>query len=305
MTSPSHVFDATAENFPRLVLENSEKGPVLVNYWSPRAGPCMMLMPRLVRLAGEFGGRFLLVMLNTDELGQLARSQGVTSIPTVKVFRHGRVVDTLHGAESEDSVRRFIRKQLPDTSETLLQSALAAHSRGDTAGAVRLAAEAAGAPSMARGPRLDPIAEAALADPQDARAPLQVAKLLVLQGRYAQADDLLQALPPEARDAPELRQLTAHVAFLRAARDAPPEDALRAAIAADPANLEARYQLSALRLVASDYDSAMEQLLEIARRDRGFREDAGHRGLLALFELLGEADERVARYRALMHETMQ
>jgi putative thioredoxin len=284
MANDPYVFDATAENFPRLVLENSEKGPVLLNYWSPRAGPCMMLMPRLVRLASEFGGRFLLVMLNTDELGQLARSHGVTSIPTVKVYRQGKVVDTLHGAESEDSVRRFIRKQLPDTSETLLQGALAAHSRGDTAGAVRLAAEAA------------------LADPQDARAPLQVAKLLVLQGRYAQADDLLQALPPEARAMPELRQLAAHVAFLRAARDAPSEDALRDAIAADAGDLEARYQLSAVRLVANDYDGAMEQLLEIARRERGFRQDAGRSGLLAIFELLGDEDERVARYRALLQQ---
>lgn len=284
---PPFVFDATAENFPRLVLENSGKGPVLVYYWSPGAGPCMMLMPRLLRLAGEFGGRFLLVLFNTDELGQLARSHGVTSIPTIKVFRGGKVVDTLHGAESEDSVRKFIRQQLPDTSETLLQNALAAHSRGDSAGAVRLAAEAA------------------LADPEDTRAPLQVAKLLVLQGRYAQADDLLQALPPAAREAPELRQLATHVGFLRAARDAPPEEALRAAVAANHADLEARYQLSALRLVANDYDAAMEQLLEIARRDRSFRQDAGRHGLLALFEMLGDDDARVARYRAALNETLQ
>ena len=284
---PPFVFDATAENFPRLVLENSGKGPVLVYYWSPGAGPCMMLMPRLLRLAGEFGGRFLLVLLNTDELGQLARSHGVTSIPTVKVFRGGKVVDTLHGAESEESVREFIRKQLPDTSETLLQNALAAHSRGDTAGAVRLAAEAA------------------LADPDDTRAPLQVAKLLVLQGRYAQADDLLQALPPAAREAPELRQLATHVGFLRAARDAPPEETLRAAVAANPADLEARYQVSALRLVANDYDAAMEQLLEIARRDRAFRQDVGRNGLLVLFEMLGDDDARVVRYRAALNETLQ
>jgi len=287
MANNPHVFDATAENFQRLVLENSEKGPVLVNYWSPRAGPCMMLMPRLVRLAGEFGGRFLLVMLNTDELGALARTHGVTSIPTVKVFRHGKVVDTLHGAESEESVRQFIRKQFPETAETLLHGALAAHARGDTTGATRLAAQAA------------------LADPQDVRAPQQVAKLLVLQGRYAQADDLLRALPPEAREVPELRQLAAHVAFLRAARDAPPEDKLREAIAADANNLEARYQLSALRLVANDYDAAMAQLLEIARRDGSFRQQAGRSGLLALFELLGDDDERVARYRALLQEAMQ
>lgn len=65
-----YVFGATTDNFHKLVLENSDKGLVLVNYWSPKAGPCMMLMPRLVRLATEFGGRFLLVMLNTDDHGR-------------------------------------------------------------------------------------------------------------------------------------------------------------------------------------------------------------------------------------------
>ncbi len=79
-----------------------------MNFWSPRAGPCLMLMPRLLKLAKEFGGRFLLVRLNTDEHGRLARDWGVTSIPMTKVFRHGRVVDTLHGAESETSVRALL-----------------------------------------------------------------------------------------------------------------------------------------------------------------------------------------------------
>jgi putative thioredoxin len=68
--------------------------------------------------------------------------------------------------------------------------------------------------------------------------------------------------------------------------------------------LEASYQLSAVQLVANDYDAAMPQLLEIARRDRGFRHDAGRNGLLALFELLGDDDERVVRYRALLQATM-
>src|SRR4030067_109530 len=110
-TSP-YVFDATAENFHALVLENSDKGPVLVNYWSPRAGPCLMLMPRLIRLATEFGGRFLLVMLHTDELGRLARDHGVTSLPTVKLFRRGEAIDTLHGAESETVLREFSSQQV-------------------------------------------------------------------------------------------------------------------------------------------------------------------------------------------------
>ncbi len=287
MPNSPYIFDASVDNFPRLVLENSAKGPVLVNYWSPKAGPCMMLMPRLVRLAGEFGGRFLLVMLNTDELSQMARAHGVVSLPTVKVYRHGEVVDTLRSAESEDTLRTFIRKQLADSTDTLLLNALRTHAQGDTASAVRLAAEAA------------------LADPQNTRIPLDLAKLLVLQSRYAQADDLLQALPVEVREElPELRQLAAHVSVLRSAREAPPVAELEQAIAANPDNLEARYQLSAVWLVASDYDAAMPQLLEIARRDPSFRHDAGRTGLLALFELLGDEDERVIRYRALLQAGM-
>lgn len=287
MANSPYVFDASADNFARLVLENSAKGPVLVNYWSPKAGPCLMLMPRLVRLAGEFSGRFLLVMLNTDDFGQLARSHGVVSLPTIKVYRDGKVADTLHGAESEDTLRAFIRKQLAGTTNTLLLNALSTHAQGDTASAVRLAAEAA------------------LADPQNTRIPLDLAKLLVLQGRYAQADDLLQALPAEVREElPELRRLAAHVSILRTAREAAPAAELEQTIATDPANLEARYQLSAVQLVANDYDAAMQQLLEIAKRDRGFRHDAGRAGLHALFELLGEDDERVSRYRALLQAGM-
>ncbi len=221
MADTPYVFDASADNFPRLVLENSDKGPVLVNYWSPRAGPCMMLMPRLLRLAKEFSGRFLLVMLNTDEFGPLARSHGVVSLPTVKVFRHGKVADTLHGAESEDTVREFIRKHLADPSAIRLKNTLAVHA-----------------------------------------------------------------------------------GFLLAAKDAPPREKLIESIAADPDNLEARYQLSAVHLVADEYEPAMEQLLEIARHDSAFRNDAGRTGLLALFELLGEEDERVRRYRELLQASL-
>ena len=286
MANSPHVFDATAENFPHLVLENSDKGPVLVNFWSPRAGPCLMLMPRLVRLADEFAGRFLLVMLNTDELGRLAREQGVVSLPTVKVYRHGRVVDTLHGAESDEVLRRFIDKQLADTADSRLRNALTAHARGDTGSAVRLAAEAA------------------LADPYDPRIPLELAKLLVLQQRYAQADDLLQALPEEARAVPELRRLATHVGFLRAARDAPPLAELERAIADDPDDLEARYRLAAVRLVANDYEAGMQQLFEIVTRGAGTARERARHGLRELFEMLGEDDERVTRYRALLQESM-
>ncbi len=189
MSVSPYVFDATAENFRTLVLENSDKGPVLVNYWSPRAGPCLMLMPRLVRLAGEFSGRFLLVMLNTDELGRLAREHGVTGIPLVKVFRHGQAIATLRGAESESVLREFITRHVAHEAEARYTAAIQAYRRGDLDQAVTQAAQAA------------------LAEPDNPRLAPDLAKLLVLQQRYAQAEDLLKSLPTETRELPDIRNL--------------------------------------------------------------------------------------------------
>ena len=286
MNASPYVFDATAENFRTLVLENSDKGPVLVNYWSPRAGPCLMLMPRLVRLATEFSGRFLLVMLNTDELGKLAREHDVNSIPTVKVFRRGRAVDTLYGAESESVLRQFIAKHVEREADIKYAAAIHAYQRGEMDKAITQAAEAA------------------LADPHDPRRALDLAKLLVLQQRYAQADDLLMSLPPEAREQPEIRNLCAHVSLLHIAQEVPSPETLEKIVADDPADLEARYRLSAGKILRADYEGAMEQLLEIVRRDRTFRDQAGRNCLLAIFAILGENDERVLRYRALLQQAI-
>ena len=282
MAEPAYVFDATADNFRTLVLANSDKGPVVMNFWSPRAGPCLMLMPRLLKLAEEFRGRFLLVRLDTDTFARLARDQGVTSIPTTKVFRHGAVVDTLHGAESEaQACACFCASTSVAPTGEMRTAALRAFESGDAERAASLAAQAA------------------LAEPDDPRIPLDVAKLLVLQGRYAQAEALLAALPMTLREQEAVRNLLTHASLLNAAREAPAPEALEQAIAARPDDLEARYRLGAARrLMRDDYEGALAQLLEIARRDPSFRGGAGRNGLLALFGLLGEQDARTQRYRA-------
>lgn len=284
MGNSPYVYDATAENFRTLVLENSDKGPVLVNYWSPRAGPCLMLMPRLVRLATEFGGRFLLVMLNTDDLGRLAREHGVTNIPTVKIFRRGQAIDTLRGAESEAVLREFISKHVARESEGKHFSAIQAYHRGDLDKAVTQAAEAA------------------LAEPDNPRLAIDLVKLLVLQQRYSQADDLLQSLPAESRELPEVRYLGAHVNLIRVAQEAPPLAILEKTVSENPDDLETRYRLGAVKLTQDDYEGAMEQLLEISRRAYSFRHQAGHHGLQAIFAMLGADDARVQRYRTLLQQ---
>ncbi len=281
MTSPQHTFAATPENFARLVLENSAKGPVLVNYWSPAAGPCRILTPRLVRLAAEYGGRFLLVTVNTDEHVRLAREHGVNSVPTVKCFRHGKVVDTIHGAQPDAEFRSLIERHVARESDATHFQAIREYHAGNVERALSL------------------LAQAAMADPQNLRIPADLAKLLILERKVIQAQDLLDALPPEAKADPQIAVLYAHLDFIRTAAEAPPQELLEQDIRANPQNVGARYQLSALKLVQDDFGGAMDELVEILRHDRGYRDGAARKGLLAVFQLLGNEGELVARYRGL------
>ncbi len=143
-----------------------------------------------------------------------------------------------------------------------------------------------------------------MADPEDMRISLTLAKLLLREQRHGQAYELLSALPKEKRKLAEVRDLLAHVGFVATAQAAPDQHTLEQAIKADDANLEACYQLSAFKLVEDDYEGAMEQLLKIMRRDRSFRDDVGRNGLLAIFGILSSKGPLVERYRSLLMDRL-
>ena len=281
-----YVFDASAENFNRLVLENSHKGPVLVHFWTPKAGPCFILMPRLVKLAAEYGGKFLLVMLNTDELPELARRFGVNSVPTVKFFWRGEVAHTIHGADPDSSFREVLDRFIAGDANR-------AHALG-------VAAWQAGKVQQAR----MLLANAAMAEPDNLAIPRDLAKLLWAEGEGEQALKLLDSLPPEARAEPDIARLHAHLNLAETARLAPPLAELDARLALDGDDLATHYQRAAVLLAADDFAAAMEELLLITRTDRSYRHEIGRISLLALFDLLGSAHPLTRQYRQALSESL-
>ena len=286
MSLSPYVFDASAENFNRLVLENSHKGPVLVHFWTPKAGPCFILMPRLVKLAAEYGGKFLLVMLNTDDLPELARRFGVNSVPTVKFFWRGEVAHTIHGAEPDSSFREVLDRFIAGDANRAHALGVAAWQSGNVAQARML------------------LANAAMAEPDNLAIPRDLAKLLWAEGEGAQALTLLNSLPPDARAEPEIARLHAHLSLAETARLAPMLAELDARLAHDSNDLDARYQRAAVLLAADEFAGALEELLFIARTDRGFRHDIGRISLLALFDLLGSAHPLTRQYRQALSEAL-
>lgn len=286
MSLSPYVFDASADNFNRLVLENSHKGPVLVHFWTPKAGPCFILMPRLVKLAAEYGGKFLLVMLNTDDLPELARRFSVNSVPTVKFFWRGEVAHTIHGADPDSSFRAVLDRFIAGDANRAHALGVAAWQSGQSDQARML------------------LANAAMAEPGNLAIPRDLAKLLWSQGEGEQALKLLDSLPPEARADALIAPLHAHLNLAETARAALPLAELEARITGNPADLDARYQRAALLLAADDFDGAMAELLWIARTDRSFRHDIGRTSLLALFDLLGGAHPLTRQYRQALSESL-
>ena len=286
MSLSPYVFDASAENFNRLVLENSHKGPVLVHFWTPKAGPCFILMPRLVKLAAEYGGKFLLVMLNADELPELARRFSVNSVPTVKFFWRGEVAHTIHGADPDSSFRQVLDRFIAGDAHRAHALGVAAWQAGNVQQARML------------------LANAAMAEPDNLAIPRDLAKLLWAEGDGEQALKLLDSLSPEARAEPEIARLYAHLNLAETARQAPPLDELEARLAHHPDDLDAHYQRAARLLATDGFAGAMDELLLIARTDRGYRHDLGRASLLALFDLLGSAHPLTRQYRQALSESL-
>lgn len=276
------VLAATAANFRQLVVENSYKGPVLVDFWAPWAGPSRRQGELLQRLAAEYGGRFLLVTVDTDREKGIAEGLGVKSAPSCRLFRHGQVVATVHGMQAEADYRALIDRHCLALADRVQAAALELWARGEQDRAI------------------ETLAEGAVAEPERPELPLLMAKLLTQAGRTRDAFAVLDTLPPSLRRLPRIERLHVHLGFVVEAEQAPPEAEIAAALALDPSRLDLRLALAARALVSDDYDRALAELAEIHRRDPAFRDGIGRRGLLAILQQLAPDDPRRGGYRRLL-----
>ncbi len=273
----AHALDVSgAAEFERQVLEESRRRPVVVDFWAPWCGPCRSLKPILEKLAEEYGGKFLLVKVNADDNGELAGRYGVRGIPAVKAFSQGRMVDEFSGALPEPAVREFLDRLVPKPAELLRAKAGELLQRGDAAGA------------------LEALAEAAKLDPANEWVRVDAAAIMLDMNELAEAQRLLQ----EVRlDDTRVAQLRSRLEFAQSAASGENAESLASRISQNADDLEARLKLAKLLVAAQDYVGAMEQMLEVVRRNRGFGDEAGRKALLSVFNLLGPAHPLVAEYR--------
>jgi putative thioredoxin len=269
------IKNTTTKDFLRDVIEASREVPVLVDFWAPWCGPCRQLTPILEKAVRAAKGAVRLVKLNIDQHPQIPGQMGVQSIPAVFAFQDGRPVDGFMGALPESRVNDFIARLIGDSAGDTaadLEAAEAALSAGDVNSAAQL------------------FGEVMQKDRENAQALAGFAKCYIKTGDLARAEQTLALVPPAKADSSPVASARAALELARKTPAAGDIETLRAKLAADPKDPQARFDLALALSAKGDRSGALDELLAVVAKNRSWNDDAARKQLLQLFDAWGPAD---------------
>ena len=270
------IKDSDIRTFMQDVIEASKEVPVLVDFWASWCGPCKQLTPVLEKLVLQAGGLVKLVKVNADENQDLCQQLRVQSLPTVYAFKGGQPVDAFMGALPESQVKAFIEK-LTDGAKAPLDQAL---EQGQ-------AALAAGENDLA----LEIFKEIQAQDPANDTAISGILRAQVALGMLAEAEEILTALPANLRVKADIEAAASALELAKEIGQTGDPADLRARLDANPKDNQARFDLALALFARNDAEGAIDELLELVRRDRTWNDEAGRKQLVKVFDTLGGAHE--------------
>lgn len=270
------IVSVDEANFEYQVLAYSERVPVLVDFWAQWSQTCQRTSPLLEALTKQNSGRFRLAKVDVDQNAQLAQRYQVHTVPTLKTFENGMITRQIVGIKTNIQVIDFVQEIVPGPENLLIEKAA----------------------SLFQAEKYQEVEEISREiledDPAQPRANLLLAKSLIWQGEYQESKNILAQFPssPEFQGAEKLRPLVEALGTIAGGQS--PE--------AEP--LDAVY-LRAVKLISlGNIPAALDGLLDILRKDKGYRGNLPRDLILGIFELLGEDHPLTQEYRPQLANTL-
>src|SRR5256885_4475238 len=277
------VKDTTTQGFMKDVIEESRRQPVLVDFWAEWCGPCKQLTPVLENAVKSAKGKVKLVKMDIDKHPSIPGQMGIQSIPAVIAFVNGQPADGFMGALPEGQVNDFIARitkdKLGGEAQDLLKLAEEALAAGNAVEAVEL------------------YAEVLKEEPSSVPALAGLARAYISTGATEQAKQTLALVPEAKRNDPAVAAAHAALEVSEQAQAVGPIADLEQKVAANPLDHQARFDLALALNAKGRRQEAVDNLLEIVKRDRKWNDDGARKQLVQLFEAWGATDEATVNGR--------
>jgi putative thioredoxin len=271
------IKDTTTKDFMADVIQESQKQPVMVDFWAPWCGPCKQLTPIIEKVVKDAKGKVKLVKMNIDDHPQIPGQLGIQSIPAVIAFKGGRPLDGFMGALPESQVKKFVEGIVgdlgPSDAEAMLAEADALLAGGDPAHALQAYAAV-----------LD-------IDPENVKALCGMANAFLAAGEIEQAKGVLTQVPDTKKKDPAYVAVVAAIELAEKAASLGDLKPFMDRIATNPLDHQARFELAVGLAASGQREDAVDHLIEIVRKDRTWNEDGARKQLVQFFEAWGPMDE--------------
>lgn len=275
--SNASIQETTAQRFRQDVLLESQKQPVLVDFWAPWCEPCKALEPTLKKVVEATQGKVKLVKINIDQNPEIAGQLGIRSIPAVLAFDHGKPVDGFMGNIPESQLQAFVNELIgADASAQvaeILKEADTIFNSGDLATAAQL------------------YAAVLLEDPKNLHALGAMIRIQVQLGEIESAKRYLAMVDPKDHTHSAIAAAIATLDLFEQSANVGELNALEQAVEANPNDHQARFDLALALGAINRKDDAVDHLLHIIKKDRTWHEDGARKQLIQFFDAWGASDE--------------